>query len=373
MGAVEKVRNKSRQYRRHLRANVGGKEHKASAKSSQLFPGIAITQTMNSEIQPPEPPREQLPGPPRTPRLPSWRAAAALAAAMLGVGVAVGAAIGPAPASSAGAQNAVEKSLPAILAELRARSAAAAAAATAATTTQAAEAASEEPVRKRRRKRHKKSSIASSTATSTESAAGEKEASKPKSGGGSTKTRKLPAIGSVWLIELSGTSLTEALAQPAAAPYIGQLSSQGTVLTGWSAAAAGAFASEAVLAEPVAEGATPPLLHSIVQPPCPEGAAGASCAAGAGQLTAADEFLKAAIAQITAAPAYREAGVVVITFATVGLASQEGLPAGSSSATLTYRPPAGALILSPFAKAGLHSSATFNPTSPRQSLEKLLH
>jgi hypothetical protein len=91
-----------------------------------------------------------------------------------------------------------------------------------------------------------------------------------------------------------------------------------------------------------------------------------------GQLTSADEFLKATLSQITGTSLYREHGLVVITFTTVGIASQAGLPAAASSATLTYQPPAGVLLLSPFVHAG-RSSATFNPTSPRQSLEKLLH
>ncbi len=161
----------------------------------------------------------------------------------------------------------------------------------------------------------------------------------------------------VWLIELAGTSFAEALAQPGASPYItGQLIPAGTLLSGWSALTAGAFASEAALAEPPAPGATPPLLHSIVQPPCPEGAAGAPCATGTpGQLTAADEFLKATLAQITTTPLYREHGLVVVTFATVAVASQAGLPArrldrhphlpasGGRSAALALRPSGRAL------------------------------
>jgi hypothetical protein len=31
------------------------------------------------------------------------------------------------------------------------------------------------------------------------------------------------------------------------------------------------------------------------------------------------------------------------------------------------------VLLSPFAKAGARSTVAFNPTSPKQSLEKLLH
>src|SRR5438067_992208 len=82
------------------------------------------------------------------------------------------------------------------------------------------------------------------------------------------------------------------------------------------------------LAAPTATGGPPPLLRSFVQPPCPEGvAAGAACAPETpGQLTAADEFLKTTLAQITATPGFRERGLVVVTFTSVGLAAQQGLP-----------------------------------------------
>jgi hypothetical protein len=180
----------------------------------------------------------------------------------------------------------------------------------------------------------------------------------------------------VWLIELSGVSFSEALAQPAAAPYLdGQLIPAGTLLSGWSALTGSAFASDATLASQSSSAGAPlPLLHSIVQPPCPEGAAGASCAAGtAGQLTAADEFLKATVPVITACASYREHGLIVVTFATVGVAAAAGLPAAASTAALTSQPPAGVVLLSPFAHAGARPVTPFNPTSPKQSLEELLH
>jgi hypothetical protein len=179
----------------------------------------------------------------------------------------------------------------------------------------------------------------------------------------------------VWLIQLSGTTFASALAQLGAAPYIdAQAIPGGTLLNGWSALQGSAFANDAALAEPTSAGGPPPLLHSIVQPPCPEGAAGAACAAETpGQLQAADAFLKETLATITTTPAYREHGLVVITFATVAVATQAGLAAGASSATLTSQPPAGVLLLSPFAHAGTKPSTAFDTTSPRQSLEALLH
>ena len=312
----------------------------------------------------------QTPSPPAAPqrplKLPSKRASAILAAVMLAVGVALGAAIGPAPDASLAGQSAFGKRLPLLLAEqLAARNAAAAAAAANPTTAEPpAITPQETPAPAKLR-----------AAKAAESApAAEEESSKPES---KEKTKKstLPAITNVWLIELAGTGFQAAESNPTAAPYIDtQLIPAATLLSGWSALQAGAFASETALAVPPSAGSTPPLLHSIVQPPCPEGAAGTACAAETpGQITAADEFLKSALATITNTALYKEHGVIVITFAAVGIATQSELPAGASTATLTYQPPAGAALLSPFAKAGLRSKASFNATSPRQSVEALLH
>lgn len=309
---------------------------------------------------------------PRSLRLPSARASAALATVMLALGVAVGAAIGPTPTPSyAGNADGIAARLPQLIALLASRAQTASAPAPSAPV--------QPPALTPQRTPHAASvattpspAPTSTTPTATTPAA-EEEASAPGSSGATTKP-KLPAISNVWLIELDGAGFAAAGAQPSAAPYItGTLIPASTLLSGWSALSASAFASEAALAEPPAAGATPPLLHSIVQPPCPEGAPGAACAPGTpGQLTAADEFLKATLATITGTPTYREHGLVVVTFTTVAIASQSGLPASASSATLTYEPPAGVALLSPFAKPGA-SKIAFDPTSPRQSLEKLLH
>jgi hypothetical protein len=203
--------------------------------------------------------------------------------------------------------------------------------------------------------------------------AGEAPASETPSSTGPSK-HKLPPITNVWLIALAGGTFGSVSTQPAATPYItGRLLPAATLLGGWSALDASAFASSAALAEQPAPGSAPPLLHSIVQPPCPEGPAGAGCAPETpGQLTAADQFLSSTLATISGTTTYKEHGLIVITFATVGIATQSELPAGASTAQLTYQPPAGVALLSPFAKAG-RSTVAFNPTSPRQSLEKLLH
>jgi hypothetical protein len=181
----------------------------------------------------------------------------------------------------------------------------------------------------------------------------------------------LPPVTSVWLITLSGGTFAQALAQPATTPYIdSQLVPAGTLLSGWSSLDASAFASEAGLLS----GVPPQTLDSIVEPPCPEGAAGAACAPEtAGALSAADEFLKATLPAITASAAYRAHGLIVITFGSVGNATASSLPAGASTATLSSEPPVGVLLLSPFARAGARPTIAFNPTSPKQSLSGLLH
>jgi hypothetical protein len=307
---------------------------------------------------------------PKSPfRAPSARVTAALAAAMLGIGVAVGAAIGPAPAPSQAAPD-----LPLLLETLARTAAARAAEATAATAQPRVGAAEATPTRKRHRRKRKDTGAEEATSAASTPAAPETTtptATTPKSTT-TTKTTKLPAITHVWLIELAGTSFAAASAQPAAAPYIDtEAIAAGTLLSGWSGLDGGAFANDAALlaSEP------PQLLDTIVQPPCPaeaEAATGASCTTEAGALTAADEFLKTTIPTITASAAFRENGLIVVTFASVGSATATSLPAGATTATLTSQPPAGVLLISPFVAVGARSSASFNPTSPKQSLEKLL-
>ncbi len=313
-------------------------------------------------------PREPAPAESGPVRLPPRRWAAALAAAMLGIGIALGAAIGPAPAPSlAGGVPGIAQRLPLLIAALGSHHQSAKPAAPASTsapvsepaTAASAPAPADEPA------------VPASTPASAP--ASEEPASETTPSGG--VKRKLPAISSVWLIELAGGSFESLAAQPAATPYItGSLLPAATLLKGWSSLDASAFATETAIVEPPAPGSPPPIVHSIVQPPCPEGSAGAGCAPETpGQLTAADEFLKATLATITGTPTYKEHGLVVVTFATVGIATQSELPAGASTAQLTYQPPAGAALLSPFAKAGARSTVAFNPTSPRRSAEALLH
>jgi hypothetical protein len=294
-------------------------------------------------------------------RTPSLRVTAALAAAMLAVGVAVGAAIGPAPSPSL-----ASPSLPALLQALARNAAERAAEASAAAVQPTVTSAEATPTRKRhRRKRHHLAEEAASAGVPSASETSVPTATPKRA----PKASALPPITHVWLIQLAGTSFEKAGANAAATPYITtQAIPAGTLLSGWSGIDASAFANDATLIP-----STPPqLLDTIVQPPCPEGEAGASCASEAGALSAADEFLKATVPTITATADFRESGLIVITFASIGSATATGLPAGAATATLTDQPPAGALLISPFAAVGARSSATFNPTSPKQSLEKLL-
>jgi hypothetical protein len=310
------------------------------------------------------------------PRLPSLRVTAALAAGMLALGVTVGAAIGPGVggADSTLAGQRIPLLLPAIAALAGGGSAHTTSTSTAAVqppavTPQPTPAASSAGTGASRAAT-KPSSTAPSTATPpapAPSTAKTPAKSTPKSSAQAT----LPPITSVWLITLSGSTFTKALAQTAAAPYIdSQLVPAGTLLSGWSSLQGSAFANEAGLLG----GEPPQTLDSIVQPPCPEGAAGAACAPEtAGALTAADEFLKATLPAITASAAYRAHGLVVVTFGSIGNATASSLPAGASTATLSSEPPVGVLLLSPFARAGARPTSTFNPTSPKQSLSGLLH
>ena len=318
---------------------------------------------------PPVAPQERRPV-----RLPNRRGTAMLVAATLAIGVVVGAAIGPAPSSSiAGNLPAIAQRLPLLLAGIAASHHRGATQATTAATEPPPVTAQPTPAAVSTAAPAAAGSTTTTTTSSSSSEGGGSESASSESTG--KPAHKLPAVTTVWLIQMDGGTFEGALATPAAAPYItGQLLPQGTLLKGWSAIDASAFANEAALAEPPAPGATPPIVHSIVQPPCPEGTAGASCAPETpGQLTAADNFLKATLATITSTSQYKEHGLVVVTFASVGIPTQSELPAGSSTSQLSYQPPAGALLLSPFAKAGQRSSVAYDPTSPRRSLEALLH
>ncbi|HUA75092.1 MAG TPA: hypothetical protein VL988_10090 [Solirubrobacteraceae bacterium] len=306
-------------------------------------------------------------------RTPSRRASVVLAVAMLTVGVAVGAAVGPSPATSLAGDGDIAQKIPALVAAVAARNAAGAQSQPAATSstqpppiTPAATPAASAP------SAAAPASAPSPEATRPSSKSQKKSSGSQKSGGAS----ELPPITSVWLIALSGSSVNEAIANPTVAPYTtGELIPKATLLKEWSALSASAFAADAALLEHRAiVGGTPPVLHTIVQPACPEGPTSATCLPGTpAGIGAADAFLKATIASITNSTTFTEHGLIVVTYAAVADPATAELPAGSASATLATQPPAGVLLLSPFAKAGAKPSVAFDPSSPAQSLEKLLH
>ena len=311
------------------------------------------------------------------PRLPSLRMSAALAAGMLALGVAIGAAIGPAPSASLAGEP-LSQLLPRIAAIAIAGDATRARSQLATTPPVSAQPAPEQapssakaptaentPSGPASEAKPNKSTAPSPTATAPSKA----PAASGKAGAGPQKP--LPEVTHVWLITLAGSTFSEALGQASAAPYIDdQLAPAGALLGAWSALQGSALASEAALLA----GEPPQIVDSIVQPPCPEGAAGAPCKPETpGALTAADGFLKQVLPPIVSSLAYREHGLVVVVFGTIGNAPASSLPEGSSTAALSSEPPGGVLILSPFAKAGSRPSVAYDPTSPKQSLSELLH
>lgn len=306
---------------------------------------------------------------------PSPRVTAALAVAMLATGVGIGAAIGPAPEASFGGSA----RLGGLLGSLSARTAAAEAAAAKASTTSSLPAAitatASPAVRHHRKHRRKRVQAASGSGTSEEATSASETSSSPgskaKHKSAPSKTVTLPPISKVWLIELTGSTFSEALAAPAASSFItSHAVPAGALLSGWSSLQAAVFADDAALIATTG----PRLAETILQPPCPEGAAGAPCAAGTpGAQKTADEFLALTLPAITSTAAYRTSGLIVITFGSTAAGTASGLPSGSTTATLSSVPPAGALLLSPFVTAGKRPATTFNPSSPRQSLEALLH
>jgi hypothetical protein len=299
---------------------------------------------------------------------------AALAATMLAVGVAVGAAIGPAPSASLASRR-----IPLLLPSIVALATTGAGGGHASTTTAApppitpqatpaGTSASSSTRAATQTAKSKTRSSADASPTPTTNPSSPPPTTKAPKGG--PKQAKLPPVTHVWLIELTGATFTQALAQPSGAPYIdSSLVPTGAMLSDWSSLQGSALASEAALLG----GEPPQTLDTIVQPPCPEGAAGAQCAPEtAGALSAADEFLKATVPTLTSSVAYREHGLIVIAFGAVGNATASSLPVGASTATLSSEPPGGVLLLSPFARANSRPATVFNPISPKQSLSGLL-
>ena len=130
----------------------------------------------------------------------------------------------------------------------------------------------------------------------------------------------LPPVTNVWLIELSGPTFDErprpagrrALHRRPADPH-GHAAERLVGARGQRLRERGRAARPARRRS---------VLDSIVQPPCPEGAAGAQCVARhTGRADGGRRIPEGDPAQITGTAAYREHGLIVVTFASVGLAS----------------------------------------------------
>jgi hypothetical protein len=303
---------------------------------------------------------------------PSRRVTAVLAVTMLASGVAIGAAIGPAPSASfAGDRAQISSLIPLLASPLTPVGVAGPTAANPSTAATAPLSAGPTlaPVKGTPAPAPAPATTAPEATGSPTSESPTPASTSPTSGG--EKAGSLAPVTDVWLIELSGSTFSQALAQPAAASYIdGPAVTGGMLLSNWSSLDASAFASEAALLA----GSPPQLLDSIIQPPCPEASPGAQCNPGTPEeLTAADAFLKQTLGTIEGTAAYRAHGLIVVTFGSIGSAAATGLPSGSSSATLSSRPPSGALVISPFATAGSRRRTTFDTTSPKRSVKALLH
>ena len=296
---------------------------------------------------------------------------AALAAAMLALGVAVGAAIGPAPTppSRATLRRWSPKLLAAAAPQRAARATQPAAQRTAGPAEPTPPAASDADATTPARSAPP--SAAPPTLASTPEAATDDDDSDEHD---ATAKSKLPADHQRVADPARRAELRRS-ARPAGRRPLHRRPAipAGTLLSGWSALEGSAFASEAALRRSPSE-APPPIVHTIVQPPCPEGAAGRSLRARPpGALTAADEFLQATLPPITATAAYREHGLVVVTFATVGI-GHRNRAAGRRLDAPRSPPsrPAGVLLISPFATAGAQRPPTrlqpnFTQAEPRKA------
>jgi hypothetical protein len=179
---------------------------------------------------------------------PSRRVTAVLVAAVLAIGIVAGAALGPAPSGSpADAATLAQQAIAALTTQASARPPASAP--TSSTTTPASEPATSASAPSEPAKAASKA--VSTPASSENSSASEGSSGTPSSEGsssegpskGSGKGKKaapgtpikLPAIKHVWVIALSGTSFSAALADPTADPYLAKrLVPKGTLLSDYT-------------------------------------------------------------------------------------------------------------------------------------------
>jgi hypothetical protein len=208
-------------------------------------------------------------------RAPSRGTLAALAAGVLALGILVGVALGPGPASSpADSATLAQRALAALVANAASGSAQAIAPTSAATTPPPiASEPTPTPAPTGAAKANAKSTPATSAPNSSSGSSGEPATSgssegspKPSTSGhseGSSKPSKgtsenekptpgtpikLPPVKHVWVILLSGTSFSAALADPAADPYLAkQLVPKGTLLSDYALSSSSALANGVAL------------------------------------------------------------------------------------------------------------------------------
>ncbi len=186
---------------------------------------------------------------------PSRGMAAALAAGVLAVGILAGVALGPGPASSpADSATLAQRALAALVASAGNGSPITTSTSTVATPPPITSEPTPTPATTGSTKDKTKSTPAPSEASnssesSSESTSGSSEGSSKssKSSGESDKTTpgtpiKLPAIKHVWVIALSGTSFSAALADPKVDPYLAkQLVPKGTLLSNYTLSSSSAL------------------------------------------------------------------------------------------------------------------------------------
>jgi hypothetical protein len=180
---------------------------------------------------------------------PSRGMAAALAAGVLAVGILAGVALGPGPASSpADSATLAQRALAALVASAGSGSQTTTSTSTAATPPPITSEPTPTPSATSSTKGKTKStpppsetgSSPESSSESTTSGSSEGSSKSSKGSGESEKTTpgtpiKLPAIKHVWVIALSGTSFSAALADPTADPYLAkQLVPKGTLLSDYT-------------------------------------------------------------------------------------------------------------------------------------------
>ena len=187
-----------------------------------------------------------------------------------------------------------------------------------------------------------------------------------------TKASTLAPVTHVWLIELAGTSFAQARAPAGGRPvhrYAGD--PRGDAAERLVGARRRRLRKRGGAA---GEQSRRSCSTRSSSPRARKARAGAPCATGKpGALTAADEFLKATVPTITSSAAFRENGLIVVTFASVGLRDRDR-PARRRRDRDAHRQPAGRRAADLAVRRGGRASPppTFNPTSPKQSLEKLL-